>query len=37
MNWMKDTYQNFCGQSDINCNGCVTGKHKSQGGIPGRL
>lgn len=36
MNWMKDTYQNFKGQTDINTLGCVTGKSLGQGGIDGR-
>lgn len=36
MTWIKDTYQNVKGQSDINAEGCCTGKHISQGGIAGR-
>lgn len=36
MNWMKDTYQSFKGHSDINVQGCVTGKSLGQGGIQGR-
>jgi glutamate dehydrogenase (NAD(P)+) len=34
--WMKDTYTNVYGEKDINAEGCVTGKHLSQGGIEGR-
>lgn len=36
MTWIKDTYQNVKGESDINAEGCCTGKHISQGGIAGR-
>jgi len=36
MSWMKDTYTNIYGEKDINAEGCVTGKHISQGGIAGR-
>ncbi|KAL4466530.1 hypothetical protein ABPG72_000737 [Tetrahymena utriculariae] len=37
MNWIKDTYQTFYGQNDINAQGCVTGKSLNQGGIRGRV
>jgi glutamate dehydrogenase (NAD(P)+) len=37
MSWMKDTYQNLVGHSDINAAGCVTGKAQNQGGISGRM
>ena len=36
MTWMKDTYTNIYGDTDINCEGCVTGKYLSHGGIRGR-
>ena len=36
MTWIKDTYQNVKGETDINYQGCCTGKHISQGGIAGR-
>lgn len=36
MTWIKDTYQNVKGHTDINSEGCCTGKHISQGGIAGR-
>lgn len=36
MSWMKDTYQNYYGHTDINAAGCVTGKALSQSGIRGR-
>lgn len=36
MSWMKDTYTTIFGEKDINAEGCVTGKHISQGGIAGR-
>ena len=36
MTWIKDTYQNVKGETDINAEGCCTGKHISQGGIAGR-
>ena len=36
MTWIKDTYQSFKGESDINFEGCCTGKYISQGGISGR-
>lgn len=35
MSWMLDTYKSF--HSDINAEGCVTGKSIAQGGIRGRL
>ena len=36
MTWIKDTYQYLYGESDINADGCATGKLLSQGGIAGR-
>jgi glutamate dehydrogenase (NAD(P)+) len=33
---MRDTYQTYYGHTDINSNGCVTGKALNQGGIRGR-
>ena len=36
MTWIKDTYQSVKGESDINFEGCCTGKYISQGGISGR-
>jgi len=36
MTWIKDTYQNVKGESDINYEGCCTGKYVGQGGIAGR-
>ena len=36
MTWIKDTYMNVKGESDINAEGCCTGKFISQGGIAGR-
>jgi glutamate dehydrogenase (NAD(P)+) len=36
MSWMKDTYQNYYGHTDINAAGCVTGKALNQSGIRGR-
>jgi glutamate dehydrogenase (NAD(P)+) len=36
MSWMKDTYQTFFGEGDINASACCTGKATSQGGISGR-
>eukprot|EP00742_Colponemidia_sp_Colp-10_P000053 GILJ01000059.1.p1 GENE.GILJ01000059.1~~GILJ01000059.1.p1 ORF type:complete len:540 (+),score=110.88 GILJ01000059.1:222-1622(+) len=36
MAWMKDTYTMLYGNTDINAQGCVTGKPFSQGGIEGR-
>ena len=36
MTWIKDTYMNVKGESDINAEGCCTGKFISQGGISGR-
>ncbi len=36
MTWIKDTYQNVKGESDINFEGCCTGKHINHGGIAGR-
>ena len=36
MTWIKDTYQSIKGESDINFEGCCTGKYISQGGISGR-
>ena len=35
MSWMLDTYKSF--HTDINAEGCVTGKSIAQGGIRGRL
>jgi len=36
MGWIKDTYQQLYGETDINTMACVTGKPLSQGGIDGR-
>lgn len=36
MTWIKDTYQNVKGETDINAEGCCTGKFIQQGGIAGR-
>lgn len=36
MTWIKDTYQNVRGETDINYEGCATGKYIAQGGIAGR-
>merc|ERR1719216_732655 len=36
MTWIKDTYMNVKGETDINAEGCCTGKFISQGGIEGR-
>ena len=36
MTWIKDTYQNVKGETDINAEGCCTGKFINQGGIAGR-
>ena len=36
MTWIKDTYMNVKGETDINAEGCCTGKFISQGGIAGR-
>jgi len=36
MTWIKDTYKSINGESDINADGCCTGKYIGQGGIAGR-
>jgi len=36
MTWIKDTYMNVKGETDINAEGCATGKFIQQGGINGR-
>jgi len=36
MTWIKDTYVNMYGESNINAEGCSTGKYVNQGGIKGR-
>lgn len=36
MTWIKDTYMQVKGETDINAEGCATGKFISQGGIAGR-
>jgi len=36
MTWIKDTYMNVKGETDINAEGCCTGKFIAQGGINGR-
>jgi len=36
MTWIKDTYMNVKGETDINAEGCCTGKFIAQGGIGGR-
>ena len=36
MSWIKDTYMQVKGETDINAAGCCTGKYIRQGGIAGR-
>jgi glutamate dehydrogenase (NAD(P)+) len=36
MTWIKDTYVSMFGESNINAEGCCTGKFVTQGGIQGR-
>lgn len=36
MTWIKDTYQQIKGETDLNFEGCCTGKYINQGGIAGR-
>lgn len=36
MTWIKDTYVKMHGETNINAEGCATGKFPSQGGIEGR-
>lgn len=36
MTWIKDTYTNMHGETNINAEGCCTGKFINQGGIAGR-
>ena len=36
MTWIKDQYQKVKGETDINFQGCCTGKHIKHGGIAGR-
>jgi len=36
MTWIKDTYMNVKGETDINAEGCCTGKFIAHGGIHGR-
>jgi glutamate dehydrogenase (NAD(P)+) len=36
MTWIKDTYVNMYGETNINAEGCCTGKFATQGGIEGR-
>lgn len=36
MTWIKDTYVNMYGETNINAEGCATGKFINQGGIAGR-
>jgi glutamate dehydrogenase (NAD(P)+) len=36
MTWIKDTYVSMYGETNINAEGCATGKFPSQGGIDGR-
>ena len=36
MTWIKDTYQNIMSETDINYEGCCTGKYVEHGGIKGR-
>jgi glutamate dehydrogenase (NAD(P)+) len=36
MTWIKDTYMHVKGETDINAEGCCTGKFLQQGGIAGR-
>lgn len=35
MNWIKDTYQNYFGQDDVNSIACCTGKSVNNFGIEG--
>ena len=37
MTWVKDTYCSVKGETDINAEGCATGKFVSQGGILGHV
>jgi len=37
MTWIKDTYQYLYGETEINSEGCCTGKFVGQGGIQGRV
>jgi glutamate dehydrogenase (NAD(P)+) len=36
MTWIMDTYKNMYGETNINAEGCSTGKFVNQGGIAGR-
>ena len=36
MTWIKDTYVSLYGETNINAEGCATGKFVAQGGIDGR-
>jgi len=36
MTWIKDTYVQMYGETNINAEGCATGKFINQGGIAGR-
>lgn len=36
MTWIMDTYKKIKGETDINAEGCCTGKYINQGGIAGR-
>lgn len=36
MTWIKDTYMQMYGETNINAEGCCTGKFINQGGIAGR-
>lgn len=36
MTWIKDTYQQIKGETDLNFEGCCTGKYITHGGIAGR-
>jgi glutamate dehydrogenase (NAD(P)+) len=36
MSWMKSTYQQYFGHTDINADAVTTGKWKRQGGVSGR-
>lgn len=36
MNYMKDAYQSYCGENEINARAVCTGKSIGQGGIQGR-
>jgi glutamate dehydrogenase (NAD(P)+) len=36
MTWIKDTYQQIKGETDLNFEGCCTGKYIQHGGIAGR-